>query len=184
MLRSMDLLTLGPSSARLRLLTGTEGAAARVGHDLVIVFDDWSGTAQVEDGEPRSVRLSVAVGSLRVDSGTGGAKPLSDRDRRAIRKNALSALQADRHPSIDFTSSAVRAVPGGVALDGTLSIAGTERPVVVDLRVAEDGAGLALAARVPVVQTAYGVTPYSALLGALRLRDEVEVAFDAVVPRP
>ena len=48
----------------------------------------------------------------------------------------------------------------------------------------DDPGGLAIAARVPVKQTEHGVEPYSAMMGALRLRDEVEVSLDAVVPRP
>lgn len=180
----VDLLTIGPSNARLRLLTGVEGKAARMGHDLVIVLDEWTGQAALVDGVPQSAQLSATVASLRVDSGTGGAKPLSDKDRQTIRKNALGALKADQHPTVEFTCAAVVPVAGGYELPGTLTIAGASHDVVVDVRVAEDADGWALAARVPVVQTAYGVTPYSTMLGALRLRDEVEVAVDAVVPRP
>lgn len=180
----MDQLTLGPSTARLLLRTGVEGKAARLGHDLVLVLDDWTASAVLEGGVPVTASLTAAVHSLRVESGTGGAKPLSDKDRTTIRKNALGALAADRHPTITFTAVVVSAVAGGWSLTGPLSIAGTEQPVTVELRAAEDADGWSLAARVPVRQTAFGVEPYSTMLGALRLRDEVEVAFEAVVPRP
>lgn len=180
----MDLLTLGPATARLTLQTGVEGRAARMGHALVLVLDDWTGEAQLRDGVPRAVRLSATTASLRVESGTGGAKPLSDRDRATIRRNALGALQAERHPHVLLTSTDVAQVPGGWAVTGTLEIAGARRDVVVDVRTAEHDGQLALAARVPVLQTAYGVPPYSTMLGALRLRDEVVVALDATVPLP
>lgn len=180
----MDLVTLGPSNARLRLHTGVEGKAARMGHDLVLVLDEWSGEATLTGGVPTSARLSASTASLRVESGTGGAKPLSDKDRASIRKNAIGALQADRHPTVDFTSREIATVAGGYAVSCTLTIAGTSHDVVVDVRVAEGAGGWSLAARVPVLQTAYGVTPYSTMLGALRLRDQVEVAFDAEVATP
>lgn len=180
----MDLLTLGPSHGQLRLHTGVEGKAARMGHALVLVLDAWTAEAELSDGVPQAARLTAELAGLRVESGRGGAKPLSDKDRESIRRNALGALKADRHPTVEFASTSVAAVPGGWSLTGTLAIAGEVRDVQVEVRAAEDAAGWALAARVPVRQTAYGVTPYSTMMGALRLVDEVEVAFDATVPRP
>lgn len=180
----MTSLSIGPSSARLRVHTGVEGKAARMGHDLVLALDDWAATVEVDGGVPQSAHLTAEVASLRVESGTGGAKPLSDKDRATIRKNALGAMRADRHPQVVFTSTAVEVVPAGYALSGTLSIGGTERPTVVQVQVTQGDGDLTLTARVPVRQTDHRVEPYSAMLGALRLRDEVEIAFDATVPQP
>lgn len=75
----------------------------------------------------------------------------------------------------------IATVPGGYAVSDPLAIAGTSYDLVVDVRVAESSGVWTLAARVPVQQTAYGVTPCSTVLGALRLRDAVEVALDAEV---
>ena len=180
----MTVMTLGPTTARLRLLTGVEGKAARLGHDLVLALDAWAGEATMAGQAPESLKLTAEVTSLRVESGTGGAKPLSDKDRDSIRKNALKAMHADRHPQVVFTSSSVDPAPDGYAVTGSLSIGGTERTVVLHLAVTDDPGGLAIAARVPVKQTEHGVEPYSTMMGALRLRDEVEVVLDAVVPRP
>ena len=180
----MTPMTLDASTARLTLSTGVEGKASRLGHDLVLVLEDWSAAAELDGQTPTAATLTARVASLRVESGTGGAKPLSDKDRQTIRENALEALKADVHPNVTFTSNEITQVAGGFALAGTLSIAGTSRPVVVDLRVAPEGASVTMAARVPVVQTEYGVKPYSAMLGALRLRDEVEVGLAGTVALP
>ena len=179
----MTVLTLDPTTARLRLLTGVEGKAARLGHDLVLALDAWSGQATMAGDVPESLRLTVELASLRVESGSGGAKPLSDKDRDSIRANALKTLHAERHPQVVFTSSSVVAAPGGYDVTGALSISGTERPVVLHLAVSEDPGGLAITARVPVRQTDHGVAPYSTMMGALRLQDVVQVTLDAVVPR-
>jgi len=180
----MQTLRISPEHGSLRLLTGVEGKAARLGHDLVLVLDDWSGGVVVDHDVPVSAGLRARVESLRVESGSGGAKPLSDRDRRTIRANALGALRADSSPEVVFTTSSVTPVPGGFVLHGELEIAGRVRPREVDVRVAEATGGWSVAVRADVAQTGHDVAPYSAMLGALRLRDRVEVAFDAVVPRP
>jgi polyisoprenoid-binding protein YceI len=180
----VETLRTGPDDGTLRLHTGVEGRAARLGHDLVLALDDWSAEVVVADGVPVSAALRGRVESLRVQSGSGGAKPLSDRDRRTIRANALGALRADLFPEIVFTAPAMTAVPGGFVLHGELAIAGRTRPRDVDVRVAEGAGGWSVAVRTDVVQTDHDVTPYTAMLGALRLRDRVGVVFDAALPGP
>lgn len=175
----MTTTTVGPASGHLHLLTGVEGKAARLGHALVLDLPDWSAEVDLDaGGAPTAVRFRAALGGLAVLSGTGGAKPLSDKDRVTIRKNALGAMRAADHPEVAFTSTSVVAAGDGFTLGGDLSIAGRTRPVVVQVAVA----GLALTVRTSVLQTAFDVEPYSAMLGALRLRDRVDVELDAVLP--
>lgn len=177
-------MTFGPGSGHLHLLTGVEGKAARMGHDLVIDLADWSAEAEVpgpdgaDGGLPTAVRFRAAVDSLAVESGSGGAKALSDKDRATIRKNALGAMRAARHPEVVFTSTAVARAGEGFAVNGDLSIGGQTRPVVVQVAVS----GTTLSARTSVVQMAFEVEPYSAMLGALRLRDRVDIELEAALP--
>ncbi|MBC7374639.1 MAG: YceI family protein, partial [Frankiales bacterium] len=81
----MTTMTFGPESGTLHLLTGVEGKAARMGHDLVLDLPDWSAEADVTDGVPTAVRLRAGQASSAVKSGTGGAKALADKDRARIR---------------------------------------------------------------------------------------------------
>lgn len=180
----MDTVQLGPDDGTLELHTGVEGKAARLGHALVLGVPDWSAQAQLVDGVPTSARLRAGLPSLEIVRATGGAKPLSDRDRRTIRDNALGALKADTHGDVVFVAGAAREVPGGLSVDGELAIAGRTQPVTVEVKVAQTPTGWLLAARTTVRQTDFGVVPYSAMLGALRLQDAVEVSFEATVARP
>lgn len=180
----MDTLRLGPEDGTLLLHTGVEGKAARLGHALVLAVPDWSAEAVLVDGVPTSARLRAGLASLEVLSGTGGAKPLSAKDRRTIRGNALDALKEKDQPDVVFTAGASEAVPGGVRVEGEVTIAGRTRPLSVEVKVAETPDGWLLAVRSLVTQTDFGVVPYSTMLGALRLQDAVEVAFEATVSRP
>ena len=101
------------------------------------------------------------------------------------------ALKADRHPTISFalTSDQIeRAVQAGstpVAVDGTLTIAGRTEPVRTEVTVTPaPGNALRVKGEQSLRMSAFGVKPPSLLLGALKVRDLVRVAFDIVVRRP
>src|SRR5579884_3893173 len=86
---------LGPSDGRVILRTYREGLAAQVGHDLVLQITEWSATVTppgVEGGPAIEARLDLS--SLRVLEGTGGVKPLTDKDRRDIVGNASKSLHS------------------------------------------------------------------------------------------
>jgi len=166
---------LGPDDGRLLLRTGRSGLGRRAGHDLTIEATRWS--AAVEAREPRSassVEVTVEVDALEVREGTGGAMPLSENDRAEIRKNLRKTLDSGRHPQITFVSTAV----GDDAVEGDLTIMGRTKPV----RIGAAPEGGRVRGSVTVTQTRWGIKPYSAFFGALRLADDVEVEFDLKLP--
>ncbi|MEV5747966.1 YceI family protein [Actinoallomurus sp. NPDC052308] len=168
---------LGPDSGSLLLRTSRSGVGRKVGHDLTIEVTRWSGEAAVDPTDPASLSVNVdaEVDSLRVREGTGGVKPLTDSDRAEIEKNAREKiLHAGAHPLITFRSSGAQGTPESFTLTGELTIMGRTRPLTVRGGVADDR----VRGRATVVQTQWGIKPYSALLGALKLADEVEVEFD------
>jgi polyisoprenoid-binding protein YceI len=177
-------MEVGPADGSLTLHTGVAGPAARIGHSLVLVIDTWSASVALNRESPRSVRLTADLTSLRVESGSGGIKPLSDGDREAIRANALQALHAERHPLASFASSAIRAQGEELAIEGTLTIAGSTRPLAAVVALDRAAGSVRAHGAVTVLQSDFGVTPYSAMLGQLKVADEVRVEFDATVAVP
>jgi polyisoprenoid-binding protein YceI len=165
--------SVGPDRGRLILRTSRQGLATQAGHDLVIEVTRWSGEVVLaEDPAAGTVSITAEVGSLAVRGGTGGLKPLSDRDRLDIAQTARALLQTDLHPQARFTSTAVRPGGTGGVLDGTLTLLGVDRPL--RLEITGLGGGRYRAAG-RVVQSEYGIRPYSAFLGALKLADPVAV---------
>ena len=57
--------------------------------------------------------------------------------------------------------------------------AGQTRPVTLDLTGSPDGR---LKGSIAVVQSQFGIKPFSAMMGALKVKDEVEVSFDVALP--
>jgi polyisoprenoid-binding protein YceI len=179
----MDALTLGPQHGTLTLHTGVEGKAAKMGHKLTIELTDWSAEVSFDGDTPSAARLRAGLASFHVVKGEGGVKPVSDKDKQSIRDNALSTLKAAQHPDVTFSSTSIRTTPGGYALEGELAIAGTSRSATVEVSVTDAGDRWSLTGGAPVVQTEYGVKPYSAMMGGLKVRDRVDVRLEAEVPK-
>ena len=168
---------LGPDRGRIVLRTFRDGLAAQAGHDLTIEATRWSGRLGVnEDLSPADLDVRIDMGALVVRDGTGGVKPLSDRDRREIAVTARKVLASDRHPEAVFATAGFELVAGGGGeISGTLTIRGQARPLKV--HVTQTSAD-PYHAETQVVQSDYGIKPYTAFLGALRVRDAVDVAVD------
>lgn len=168
---------LGPDRGRIILRTFRDGLAAQAGHDLTIEAPRWSGVLEVNDDlSPGSLEVRIDMGALVVRDGTGGVKPLTDRDRREIAVTMRKVLASDRFPEAVFAAAGFAPdADGGGAINGTLTIRGQERPLQV--RVNQAGAGR-YHAEARVVQSDYGIKPYTAFLGALRVRDAIDVAAD------
>ncbi|QXJ24155.1 YceI family protein [Actinomadura graeca] len=176
---------LGPDDGRLLIRTGRSGLGRRAGHDLTIEATRWTAAVTVrEPPEESSVEVDVEVDGLEVREGTGGVKPLTDQDRADIVRNLRTVLDARRHPRITFRSTAVAVGGGGRAaggehdVEGDLAILGVVKPVRV--QAVFDGGRVRGGAAVR--QSRWGIKPYSAFFGALRLADDVEVAFDLGFP--
>jgi len=167
---------LGPERGRILVRTFRDGLAAQAGHDLTIEATRWSGELDVNDDlSPAGLDVRVDLGALVVREGSGGVKPLTDRDRREIAVTARKVLGAGQHPEAVFAADAFKPVNGGGEISGTLTLRGQERPL--RLHVSQTGADR-YHAEAQVVQSDYGIKPYTAFLGALRVRDAVDIAVD------
>jgi polyisoprenoid-binding protein YceI len=167
---------LGPESGRLLVYTTRSGLGAKAGHDLTIEVTRWHGHATVDTADPAncSVTVEVEVDSLEVREATGGVKPLTEADRAEIKRNLGEVLDTAQHPTIAFESRRIDGSARSFALDGDLTILDVTRPVTLQGRLV-DGRVVGGAT---VVQSRWGIRPYSAFFGALKLRDEVKVDFN------
>ena len=170
----MSTYTLGPDDGTLSVRTGRTGTVAKAGHDLLIEVRAWTATLDLE--APR-LTLDADATSLHVVEGTGGMKALDDDDRANIRQTVDDEIL--KRNDIQFRSTGVQRTDTGLAVRGDLTLVGTTRPIEFDLAVTDDRVtGTAV-----VTQTEWGVKPYSALFGALKVADDVRVEIDAALPQ-
>jgi polyisoprenoid-binding protein YceI len=164
---------LGPAGGRVTIKTARAGIAARAGHDLLIEVTRWSVRVEAaEDAAATSITAELDLGSLAVREGTGGARPLSAADRADIGKTMSKILGQG---SATFTSTRVIPSTVGGAIEGTVTYRGRTQPIRLQVTAPAPGRYRGTAT---VSQTAFGVTPYTGVFGALKLRDEVTVEFE------
>ncbi|MFL5383497.1 MAG: YceI family protein [Longimicrobiaceae bacterium] len=97
-----------------------------------------------------------------------------------------NALKADQAPEIRFRASSVSVTPtsadaGTAELQGTLSIAGAERPVTINATVARENGQLRVRGSKRITMTEWGVRPPSLMLGAMKVAPAATVGFDVVL---
>jgi len=109
---------------------------------------------------------------------------------RIMESDMRRALKADAHPHVEFT---LRSLRGGVQHDldtglyhatiaGELSMAGMTRTIDVAVSAQRlSRKSFRIRAALPLQMTDFGVTPPTALFGAIRARDALTVSFDLVL---
>jgi polyisoprenoid-binding protein YceI len=169
---------VGNDNGTLQVRTYREGLAQKVGHDLIIDVGKWDAAAEVrEDGTLSAVQLNADPHSLQVREGLRGLKPLTDKDRADIRKTIDEKILGGR--PIAFRSTAVEPGNGGLTVRGELELAGTRRLASFELSAAADGR---VRGTLPVTQSEWGIKPYRGMMGALKVRDTIEVVLDVPLP--
>lgn len=167
-------------NGRLALLTTRDGLAATAGHDLTIELTQWSAELEVADDlAPTALTVRADLNSLAVREGKGGVKPLTDRDRREIAATARKLLRTEKSPEATFTAARFDGdQERGGTIEGTLSLAGSQRPLRLTVARTARGYHASSALR----QTEFGIKPYTAFLGALKVSDQVRLEMDVDIP--
>ncbi len=174
---------IGAQNGMLGIYTYVGGMGAKMGHDLILEAKQWSGSVTVDADNPSAsaVQVTIDARSFEIVQATGGLKPLSDKDRDEIAKNTEKTLQTAKFPEITFRSTSVSGTAPAVTVQGDLTIAGTTKPVTLEVAVEEEAGEAVMTARTAVVQTEFGVKPYSKM-GALKVKDQVDLEIKFGLP--
>ncbi|GAA3771156.1 YceI family protein [Streptomyces chiangmaiensis] len=165
----------GPPTGRLLIKTSRAGVGRKAGH---IEATQWSGNTVVVGNDPKksSVTLTVQTGSLTVREGSGGLKPLTDANRAEIKKTLEgdTLLHTAKHPTITFRSTNITGTLQSFEITGDLTVKGQTHPVTV--HGAGDGDGM-VRGWATLTQSTWGIKPYTAFLGTLKLADEIRIEY-------
>jgi polyisoprenoid-binding protein YceI len=171
---------LDQNSAHCTVLTFKEGLLSAVAHDLEITvgrFDvDVDEAARTVEGRFDATSLRV-VCAMREGHESKGA--LSADQEREIESNIVRyMLAAEKYPEIRYVSHSVTDDGDGFRIAGQLSLHGRQHGVDVLVRKEPDR----YVASARLHQPDLGIRPYSAMLGALEVKADVEVRLE--VPWP
>ena len=107
--------------------------------------------------------------------GVPNPSALSDRDKRKIESTIQDdVLETRRHPEIRFTSTDVRVEGDTATIRGTLALHGRTKPL--EVRARKEGAKWI--AETTLHQPDFGITPYTAMMGTLRIKPDVRVRIE------
>jgi polyisoprenoid-binding protein YceI len=165
--------TYDASSAEILVFTYKEGLLSAVAHDLELRAERFEIAV---DEARRSVTARIETGGIKVvcamRDGAEQRNALSAKDIRDIEDNlAKDVLDTRRHAELRFESSSVTETAGGWELAGTLTVKGRARP----LRLLARRSGDRLIAEVRLHQPDFGIRPFSAMLGTLRIKPDITV---------
>jgi polyisoprenoid-binding protein YceI len=166
-------------SAECLVFTKKEGLLSAVAHDLKVRVGRF--TVEVGEGpdqtDPKTQKISARLDarSLQVvcamREGAEDPALLSASDRQKIERNIVEdVLHAARYPEVRFEGQAEREGDGYV-VTGQLSLHGVSKP----LRVKSRAEGGRQVAEVVLHQPDFGIKPYSAMLGALKVQADLRV---------
>lgn len=171
---------IGPDNGSLTVHTFRAGMGAKIGHDLVLEAKKWSGTVDIDADNPSASKVEIIadLNSLEIINASGGVKPLSDKDRGDIAKNIEKVLDTGKHPQVTFKSTNVSGAAPTVKVTGDLTIKGKTRPATLDVTASGDQ----LSGKTTIVQTEFDIKPFSAMMGALKVRDTINLELTCTLP--
>ncbi|MBM2854805.1 MAG: YceI-like domain protein [Steroidobacteraceae bacterium] len=173
-----------------------DGPMAQLGHNHLIISDALTGSIDLRD-PVRDTRftLELPLASLVVDdpalrsaAGTEFAKEVPQADREGTRHNMLgpSVLDAARQPVLRLTAESMDGGPAEFLARVRVGLRGEERIIDVPLSVQISDGTIGVHASFKLRHADLGLTPFAVALGALRVRDEIEIdcRIDAERARP
>ncbi len=169
---------MSPRTATLHVYTFKAGVLGKLGHDLRLSLRDFDVRLQGHRVEAR-----FATASFIVDGVAHGREVdfdgLSSKDKANIESTIRELLASAKTPEARYHGEVKPAEskhPRSVA--GRLSLRGVEQPLDVQVEVRADVVVVSAA----FAPTSFGIAPYKALGGAIRLQDRVEIELRLQIP--
>jgi hypothetical protein len=191
--------SIDAAQSELRLLVYRAGPMARLGHNHVILnraIGGWVDAAAAglpgSRACPESASFSIFVpvadfvvddARARSEEGQDFSTEVPEDAKSGTRRNMLGAalLDAERFPVITLTSIGITQSPeGNLVATMTVGVAGHESTLAVPFLLTISPGRISAAGSAVVRQSDLGLTPFSVMLGALQVQDEITVRFRLV----
>ena len=174
------------ASSVVKVVVRRSGRLRRLGHDHIIASHDLGGFVRI-DGSTATADLFVPLAAMTVDeadlrAAAGFTTEPSDEDREGTRRNMLKSLAAATHP---FAQVSIIDLPIPTDEHATVDVMlhGVRRSLSVALTVQIGEKEIRARGSFDMLQSDFGIEPFSVLGGALRVEDRVEIEFDLLATR-
>lgn len=155
---------------QIRVLTFKDGLLSKVAHDLSLSLERFD-----VQSDGKRVQAAMQLESLTVEGvmrkGVLDPHGVSDADRQDIVANIQhKVLHTDDDPTASFSGEAAP-VAGGYRVSGSLTLAGKSRDLSFDVQEASG----CWRGELELQPSLWGIKPFKALMGAIKLQDRVVV---------
>jgi hypothetical protein len=181
----------------LTILAFRGGALAKAGHNHVIASHDMQGTIYVPEDALRSTfevqipvaGLTIDEPQLRASEGPDFPPEVPDSAKEGTRRNMLSPalLDGEQYPDIILAAERIESDPaqgaagaGRIRAHVQITVRGQAHSLLVPATYELHDDRVVVSGELPVKQTDLGLTPFSALLGALQVEDEMRIKYRIV----
>ncbi|HJK91224.1 MAG TPA: YceI family protein [Polyangiaceae bacterium LLY-WYZ-15_(1-7)] len=159
------------SQAECLVFTYKEGLLSKIAHDLKIRVERFEVTVEDERLEASFEPTSLKVVCARKD-GRDAPGTLSAGDKKKIEGNIQKdVLETKRHGTIRFVAKDVQRGDDTARVTGELTLHGTTREIATTAKKE----GSRWVAEVTLHQPDFGIKPYSAMLGTLKIQPDITV---------
>ena len=178
----------------VRIFVYREGRLAdRIGHNHVISSPDIRGSMMVtRDLVGSTVDVLIPVATLVVDdpeqrkeAGEGFQTVIPEKDIKATRQRMLSSqvLDAGPYPLVKIKATVTGGSPPELQADVAMTVHGQVRNFLTLVRFERQEALATATGSFTLLQSDFGIEPFSMLGGALAVRDEVGIQY-RIVAKP
>lgn len=173
------------TGSRLEVRLYRDGPMAKFAHNHLVTSTAVTGRIDLRNPRTSSTfRLELPLDSLAVDdeqaraaAGPDFAAPVPVKDREGTRRNMLGEqlLHAARQPVLLLTADGITGGPENFSVQLRVGLRGEERVIAVPVTMATEGERLHLHANVKLRHADLGLVPFTAGLGAIKVRDDFEI---------
>lgn len=166
------------------------GRLARFGHNHIISSHAIAGTLMLTDDPTQStLSLQLPLADFVVDdprwraqNGDDFPGEIKEADRAGTRVNMLSdkLLNAAVHPVMRIDSTAIEKHAEGFSIRANVALAGANSTLAFPVTVNREDGVVRAEGELTIAHDQLGLTPFSALLGALKVADEIGVSYHLV----
>lgn len=188
-----------PDASTIRVLVYRGGFFANAGHNHVLAVENFSGAVYLHqdsrnspDFEASSFELAFRLDEILLDrpadratQGSDFSSKLSEDDIANTRSNMLGekVTEAVRYPEVTIQSVAVSGAPPELTVTVRITLHGSSQDLEMPVELERDQEQIIASGHFELRQKDFGIKPFSAALGTLKVKNELEVRFRLVARR-
>ncbi|MCF6150512.1 MAG: YceI family protein [Candidatus Kuenenia sp.] len=169
------------NSGKIQVYTFKEGMLSAVAHDLLLDVTHFKVDLNIpsDDLASATINAEISSNSLKVVSamkdGLQQNDTLKEKDKSEIEEATNNdVLHSKKYPTINFQSTSICKNNGSYHVAGKLTLHGVTTTIEFDCETAGENM---LKGSVDLMQKDYGIKPYKALLGTLKVKNNITIAF-------